>query len=90
MEAKINIFRRKANHWELLEEQRYDIREELLKGDTHQEILDKFYKKDKRSDASFYIKFVDPKWRRRLEEWYDSEDYAKRSFSLYYENSIVD
>jgi len=39
---------------------------------------------------SYYNEFADTEWKNRLKEWYASENYKKRSFSLYYENSIVD
>jgi len=90
MEVKINVFVRKYDHWKHPDGQKYNVREELIKGDTQQEILDKFYKKNRRCDASYYYRFADTKWKNRLEEWYDSEDYKKRSFSLYYENATVD
>jgi len=90
MEVKINVFVRKSDHWNHPKGQEYNVREELIKGNTQQEILDKFYKMNKRCDASYYNEFADTKWKNQLKEWYASEDYKKRSFSLYYENSIVD
>ena len=90
MEVKINVFVRKSDHWEHPEGQEYNVWEELNKGNTQQEILDKFYKKNKRCDQCYYNEFADAKWKNLLKEWYDSDDYKQRSFSLYYENSIVD
>ena len=90
MEVKINVFIRKSDHWKHPREQEYDVREEIIKGSTQQEILDKFYKKNRRCDASYYNEFADTKWQNKLKEWYNSDDYKKRSFSLYYENSIID
>ena len=89
MEVKINVFIRKSDHWKQPRGQKYNIKEETIKG-TEQEILDKFYKKNKQCDASYYIKFIDTKWEKKLKEWYNSDDYKRRSFSLYYENLIVD
>ncbi len=90
MKVKINVFVRKSDHWKLPEGQKYDIREETIEGRTEQEILDKFYMKNKRCDASYYNKFVEFKWQKKLSDWYKSDDYERRSFGLYYKNSIVD
>ena len=90
IEAKINVFVRKSDHWKFPKRQKYDVREETIVGRTQQEVLDKFYMKNKRCDASYYNKFVDIEWQKRLTDWYKSDDYEKRSFSLYYQNSIVD
>ena len=90
MEVKINVFVRKSDHWKQPKGNEYDVREEIITGDTDQEIIDKFYIKNSRSDASYYSKFTDAVWEKKLQEWYDSDDCKKRSFSLYYKNSIVD
>lgn len=90
MEVKINVFVMKSDHWNHPRGQRYNVREEVIKGDTQQEILDKFYKKNRRCSMNYYNKFADTKWQNLLEEWYASEDYKKRSFLLCYENSVVD
>ena len=91
MKAEIKIFVRKSDHYKfiILNEQ-YNIKTEFIEANTEQEILDKFYKKNKRSDASYYNKFTSVDWNKKLNDWYKSDDYKKRSFSLYYENSIVD
>jgi len=90
MEAKINVFIRKSDHYLQPRGQEYDVKEEVIEGNTEQEILDKFYKKNKNADASYYNKFASKYWDNKLKEWYDSPDYEKRSFKLYYENRIVD
>ena len=90
MEAKITIFVRKSDHYNHPKGEKYNTREEHIKGDTEQEILDKFYIKNKRCDASYYFEFSDIEWGNKLKAWYKSDDYKKRSFSLYYQNSIVD
>ena len=90
MEVKINVFVRKSDHYKQPKGQEYNVKKEVIIGNTEQEVLDKFYKKNRRADASYYNEFVDSKWKSKLKEWYNSDDYKKRSFSLYYENSIVD
>ena len=90
MEVKINIYSRKSNHWKFVGDDRYNIREDIIVGDTEQDILDKFYIKNRNCDMSYYHQFQDEKWERKLHEWYKSDDYKKRSFSLFYKDRIVD
>jgi len=90
MEVKINVFIRKSDHWNQLTGQKYNIREDLIQGSTQQEILDNFYKKNRKCDASYYNEFSETKWKNLLKVWYDSDNYKQRSFSLYYESSLVD
>ncbi len=90
LHVKINVFVEKSDHYKQPRGHEYNVNEEIIIGNSEQEILDKFYKKNKRADASYYHEFADSKWKLKLKEWYNSDDYNKRSFSLYYENSIVD
>ena len=88
--AKVQKFVRKPDHWKLPVAERYDIYELVLKGVNNQSILDQFYKLNRRSDASCYHKFASTGWQTIYSNWVNSEDYRKRSFDLYYENTIVD
>ena len=90
IKVKINVFVRKSDHWQQPIGQEYNVREVIVQGSNNQEVIDNFYRKNKGCDASYYNEFSDIKWRNKLKDWYDSEDYKKRSFSLYYKNSIVD
>lgn len=90
MTAEIEIFRRKSDHYLQPEGSKYIVSKESIEGKSEQEILDKFYKLNKRADMTLYRKFIDKEWDKKLNEWYNSEDYKRRSFSLFYENSIVD
>jgi len=90
MKVKINVFVRKSDHYKQPKVHKYNVIEEVILGNTEQEILDKFYKKNRGADASYYNEFASNEWKNKLKQWYNSDNYKKRSFSLYYENSIVD
>lgn len=90
MKVKINVYVRKSDYWKNPGKDDYDIREEYIEGDNEQDIIDKFYIKNRRCDAGFFHRFADEEWKQKLSNWLNSEDYQKRSFSLYYSNSIVD
>lgn len=90
METQIKIFARKSDHYNYSGDEKYNTYLEYLRAETEQGILDIFYKKNRRADASHYSEFVDNKWQLKYDSWLNSEDYNKRSFNLYYENSIVD
>ena len=59
MEVKINVFVRKSDHYKQPKGQEYNVKKEVIIGNTEQEVLDKFYKKNRRADASYYNEFVD-------------------------------
>jgi len=90
MEAIVQEYVRKIDHYNFSGNERFNISEVILEGVDEQEILDKFYLKNRRCDASYYNKFKDFKWECALNKWYNSDDYKNRSFELYYKNSLVD
>lgn len=68
------------------------IREEKITGKNNIDIFEKYYKLNNRlkyCNGSYY-KFKDIEWKNKYNEWLNSEDYKKKSFSLYYGNGIVD
>jgi hypothetical protein len=51
-----------------------------------------FYKKNnslRYCNGSYYT-FVSKDWTSKYHEWLDSDDYAQKSFELYYGNGVVD
>tara|TARA_R110000772_G_scaffold830_2_gene3027 strand:+ start:300 stop:569 length:270 start_codon:yes stop_codon:yes gene_type:complete len=89
MKAKIKLIIRKSNHYKFVGDEKYDVREEMIEGETEQEICEKFYLKNRRCDMSFYHKFIDKVWQLKMDQWYDSLSESER-FNLYYKDSIVD
>lgn len=88
--TKVKVFNRKQDHYAQPRGQEYDVTEITIEGETEQDVLDKFYLKNKRCDAKFHHKFTDVYWEILLNRWYKSEDFSKRSFYLYYQGSFVD
>ena len=90
MIVKIKTFIRKTDHYKQPKGEKYNIKEGVIIGESEQDIFDKFYKKNRRADNSYYNEFKKKEWKEKLSNWYKSEDFKKRSFDLYYHNSIVD
>lgn len=67
-------------------------REESISGTSDIDIFEQFYKKNNRlryCNGSCY-KFKEGEWENKYENWLESDDYAKKSFNLYYGNGVVD
>ena len=41
--AKIKLIMRKSNHYNFVGDEKYDVREEMIEGETEREICEKFY-----------------------------------------------
>ena len=87
--AKIKLIMRKSNHYNFVGDEKYDVREEMIEGETEREICEKFYFKNRRCDMSFYHEFIDKEWTLKMDRWYDSLSESERK-NLYYKDSIVD
>jgi len=66
--------------------------QETITGENDIEIFEQFYKKNnslRYCNGSYYT-FVSKDWTSKYHEWLDSDDYAQKSFELYYGNGVVD
>jgi hypothetical protein len=66
--------------------------QETIAGENDIEIFEQFYKKNnslRYCNGSYYT-FVSKDWTSKYHEWLDSDDYAQKSFELYYGNGVVD
>jgi hypothetical protein len=66
--------------------------QETITGENDIEIFEQFYKKNnslRYCNGSYYT-FVSKDWKDKYHEWLDSDDYAQKSFELYYGNGVVD
>ena len=80
---------RKSNHYNFAGDEKYDVREEMIEGETERDICEKFYIKNRRCDMDFYHEFIDKEWTLKMDQWYDSLSESERK-NLYYKDSIVD
>jgi hypothetical protein len=66
--------------------------EELISFKNEIELFELFYKRNNslRYCNGSYYKFKDINFENKYNNWLNSNDYKQKSFSLYYNNSIVD
>jgi hypothetical protein len=81
------------NYWNPNKYYRSEITsQETIAGENDIEIFEQFYKKNnslRYCNGSYYT-FVSKDWASKYNEWEDSDDYAQKSFELYYGNGVVD
>lgn len=67
-------------------------RQEIIEGTNNFEIFEKFYKLNNslRYCNGSYYKFNSLDWQEKFNNWTKSDDYKKKSFSLYYGGGVVD
>ena len=81
------------NYWNRNKDYRSEITgQKNISGENDIEIFEQFYKLNnslRYCNGSYYT-FASIDWTNKYHKWLDSDDYAQKSFNLYYGNGIVD
>ena len=68
------------------------VNEKIISGNNEIEIFEQFYKLNHRLRYcnGSYFKYQSIDWDEKYKSWLKSDDYKKKSFSLFYNGNFVD